>query len=57
LSTVTVVNWRGSQVTTDGISFQYQGFLNNTTSYTSFKLTPGDGTLTGGTIYVYGYNL
>jgi hypothetical protein len=57
LSTVTVVNWRGSQVTTDGLSFQYQGFLNNTTSYTSFKLTPGDGTLTGGTIYVYGYNL
>jgi len=57
LSTVTVVNWRGSQVTTDGISFQYQGFLNNTTSYTAFKLTPGDGTLTGGTISVYGYNL
>ena len=56
LSTPTVFHWRGSQVTTDGFSFQYNGFLNNSTSYTSFKLTPGDGTLTGGTIYVYGFN-
>lgn len=56
LNTVTVFNWRGSQVTTDGTSYQFNGFLNNTTSYTSFKLTPGDGTLTGGTIYVYGFN-
>jgi hypothetical protein len=31
------------------------GFLNNTTSYTAFTLTPNTGTLTGGTIYVYGY--
>lgn len=30
------------------------GFLNNTTSYTAFTLTPS-GTLTGGTVYVYGY--
>ena len=56
LSTVTVFNWRGSQVTTDGQSYQFNGFLNNSTSYTSFKLTPGDGTLSGGTIYVYGFN-
>lgn len=56
LSTPTVFHWRGSQVTTDGVSFQYNGFLNNSTSYTSFKLTPGDGTLSGGTIYVYGFN-
>jgi hypothetical protein len=29
--------------------------LDNTTSYTDFTLTPVSGTLTGGTIYVYGY--
>ena len=32
------------------------GFLNNSTSYTAFTITfSGVGTLTGGTIYVYGY--
>jgi hypothetical protein len=31
------------------------GFLNDTASYTGFTLTPGSGTITGGTIYVYGY--
>lgn len=31
------------------------GFLNNTTSYTAFTITPASGTLTGGTIRVYGY--
>lgn len=32
------------------------GYLNDTTSYTDFTLTPSSGTLTGGTIRVYGYN-
>ena len=32
------------------------GMLNNTTSYTSFTLLASTGTLTGGTIRVYGYN-
>jgi len=31
------------------------GWLNNTTSYTAFTITPAIGTLTGGTIRVYGY--
>jgi hypothetical protein len=31
------------------------GMLDNTTSYTAFTLTPSVGTLTGGTIRVYGY--
>jgi len=31
------------------------GYLNNTTSYTDFTVTVGSGTLTGGTIRVYGY--
>jgi hypothetical protein len=34
---------------------QVYGILNNTTSYTAFTLTAGSGTLTGGTIRVYGY--
>ena len=31
------------------------GYLNTTNSYTDFTLSTGTGTLTGGTIYVYGY--
>jgi hypothetical protein len=31
------------------------GYLTNTTSYTAFTITPSVGTLTGGTIRVYGY--
>ena len=31
------------------------GILTDTTSYTSFTLSPASGTLTGGTISVYGY--
>jgi len=30
-------------------------FVNNTTQYTEFKLIPGSGTISGGTIRVYGY--
>ena len=40
---------------TDGVMYHGGGFLNNTTSYTAFTLTPNAGTLTGGTIRVYGY--
>ena len=32
-----------------------EGFHNSATSYTSFKLSPNTGTMTGGTIRVYGY--
>ena len=31
------------------------GYLNAATSYTDFTITPSTGTITGGTIYVYGY--
>lgn len=31
------------------------GFLNNTTSYTEFTISTSTGTMTGGTIHVYGY--
>lgn len=33
----------------------FGGFLNNTTAYTAFTILPSTGTLTGGTIRVYGY--
>ena len=31
------------------------GYLNNSTQYTAFTISPGTGTMTGGTIRVYGY--
>jgi hypothetical protein len=36
-------------------SGQSNGYLNNTTQYTDFTISPTTGTLTGGTIRVYGY--
>ena len=33
----------------------FNGFLNSATSHTAFTITPSSGTLTGGTIRVYGY--
>jgi hypothetical protein len=33
----------------------YNGIMNNGTSYTAFTILPSSGTLTGGTIRVYGY--
>ena len=41
--------------TTNGPVRTIAGFLNNTTSYTGFTVIAGTGTLTGGTISVYGY--
>jgi len=40
---------------TNGESYVFGGFLNDSTSYTAFTLTTTSGTLTGGTIRVYGY--
>jgi hypothetical protein len=40
---------------TTGTAGTSQGYLANTTSYTAFTLLPASGTLTGGTIRVYGY--
>jgi hypothetical protein len=41
--------------TTLGRAQWYGGYLNNTTSYTAFTITTSTGTVTGGTIYVYGW--
>lgn len=51
--TIVFINSVGP-VTTD-VSQINQGFVNNTTQYTAFTLTPSTGTLTGGVIRVYGY--
>ena len=37
-----------------GYSYNFGGFVDNSTSYTAFTLLVGTGTLTGGTIRVYG---
>ena len=37
-----------------GYSYNFGGFVDNATSYTAFTLLVGTGTLTGGTIRVYG---
>ena len=47
-------NTVASRSTTTGQVISNQGYLADTTSYTAFTITPGSGTLTGGTIRVYG---
>jgi len=44
-----------SRSATNGIAATYGGYLANTTSYTAFTITAATGTMTGGTIRVYGY--
>jgi hypothetical protein len=52
LAKITAV--RGSSFDNAQFNAPY-GILNNTTAYTAFTMTTGSGTLTGGTIRVYGY--
>jgi hypothetical protein len=47
--------WTDSQTGGGNSAGPSSGMLNNTTSYTSFVLAPSTGTLTGGSINVYGY--
>jgi hypothetical protein len=51
----TLYNSAGARSATSGISIRYGGYLANTTSYTAFTITALTGTMTGGTVYVYGY--
>jgi hypothetical protein len=57
LATRTTAHWTHACNATagDGLVGRGQGFLDNATSYTAFTLTPNSGTITGGTIKVYGY--
>jgi hypothetical protein len=55
LAKVTIVSGNWTQANTGGLMGNYNGFLNDTTAYTAFTLIPSLGTITGGTIRVYGY--
>ena len=55
LADQTVIHCNYAITNTGGNGGTFHGFLNDTTSYTAFTLTPASGTLTGGTIRVYGY--
>jgi hypothetical protein len=54
-SSRTTAHWVQTHQQTAGFVSRGSGFLDNATSYTAFTLTPNSGTLTGGTISVYGY--
>jgi hypothetical protein len=51
----TAAQWRTSSPIDGQLWAVGGGVLNDATSYTAFTLTPASGTLTGGTIRVYGY--
>ncbi len=51
----TVGRWQATGTSTTYFRNDAQGFLNDNTQYTAFTLTASSGTITGGTIYVYGY--
>ena len=55
LSARTIFSFIGANPTTTGECEFVGGFLDNATSYTEFTLAPNAGTITGGTIRVYGY--
>lgn len=55
LADQTVFSSSWTQASTGGQGANVNGFLNDTTQYTAFTLTPTTGTMTGGTIRVYGY--
>ena len=50
-----VVNGYFLQQTTTGAAGPLNGWINSTVQATGFTIAPQTGTLTGGTIYVYGY--
>jgi hypothetical protein len=51
----THVLYQTAQSSTTGQFYTRGGYLADTTSYTAFTLTTSTGTITGGTVYVYGY--
>ena len=55
LTVNTLMSHSRSDAATAGTAGTGQGYLANSTSYTGFTLTPASGTLTGGTVRVYGY--
>ena len=55
LAKKTVMNGQFIRMTTGGIAGASNSFVNNTTQYTGFTIICSTGTLTGGTIRIYGY--
>jgi len=55
LAKFTTVDINAVETITGGAALIRKGWLNNTDQYTAFTLTPASGTITGGTISVYGY--
>ena len=56
LSTYSGIRYAGvDYLATSGFMITGGGMLNNTTSYTDLKINAGSGTITGGTVRVYGY--
>lgn len=53
----TTGTWSGAGAGTSDFWYTGGGYLADTNSYTAFTLTCSTGTITGGTIRVYGYNL
>lgn len=52
----TIIHSGWAEAATGGLGATYNGFLNNTTSYTAFTVVLSGGiNMTGGTIRVYGY--
>ena len=51
----TIIRAQGTGSSTLWYRFDYAGFLDNATQYTAFTLTCSSGTITGGTISIYGY--
>ena len=51
----TIYNARYVQNVTDGNAVTSGGYVDNATQYTGFTFTAASGTITGGTIRVYGY--
>jgi hypothetical protein len=59
---IDIINPQVAEITTIGAFVPYynsayatSGYLNDSTQYTGFTIIPATGTITGGTIYVYGY--
>lgn len=55
LTTRTIISATPAQISTTGGGGVTSGFHNVATSFTGFSIIPASGTITGGTIYVYGY--
>lgn len=56
LSTYSGIRYAGvDYAATSGFIITGGGMLNNTTSYTDLKINAGSGTISGGTVRVYGY--